>query len=120
MGDPSDKRRYKRAELRAQVDWDSDHNEYSGYTENVSEGGAFVATPSPLAIGEPLDLKITLATGEDLVIRTRVAWVRPASEEAAGGMGVQFVDLTDEIRDRIRKFVLHGDGQVLLWRLEDE
>jgi uncharacterized protein (TIGR02266 family) len=119
MGDPRDKRRYKRAELKAQVDWDTDHNEYSGYTENISEGGVFIATASPLAIGEPLEVRIALATGEELVIRTRVAWLRQAGDEAAGGMGVQFVDLTDEVRDRIRKFVLHGDDQVLLWRLED-
>jgi len=120
MGAPSDKRQHRRAELRAQVDWDSDKNEYSGYTENISEGGVFIATPAPLALGEPLDLRVTLATGENLVIRTRVAWIRPPGEDAAGGMGVQFVDLTDEVRDRIRGFVLHGDGQVLLWRLEDE
>ena len=120
MGDPREKRRFRRAELRAQIDWGNDKAEYSGYTENISEGGVFVATTEPLAMGEPLDLRVALADGEALVIRTRVAWLRPGDDDNAGGMGVQFVDLSDEMRDRIRKFVLHGDDQVLLWRLEDE
>ncbi len=121
MTNPEDKRRYKRAELKAKVDWGQDETTFSGYTENVSEGGVFVATANPLPIGEPLELSIELKDGSAMTVRARVAWVRPTNDDAGvfGGMGIQFVDPPAALADSLRSFVHTGNNTILLFHAED-
>ncbi len=54
------------------------------FVENLSQGGAFVRTASPAAVGAPVALAIRLPDGGDLHTRATVAYV---SDE---GMGVRF------------------------------
>ena len=117
MTDPQNRRRFTRALLKAQIDWEKDLNEYSGYTENISEGGVFIATPNHLPIGEPVDLKVEMADGSQTTLRARVAWIRPGTDEALTGMGLQFVDPPEELVNRIQNYVAAGDPQMLLWRV---
>jgi uncharacterized protein (TIGR02266 family) len=115
----SDKRHFKRVYLSAVVDLKTKASCYSGYTENISEGGVFISTPTPLPIGEPLDLNLTLTSGETVVLRARVAWHRPFREDGPpSGMGLQFVFVPEAIRNDIRNFVETGIFDVLLWRTE--
>ncbi len=116
---PEDKRRFRRATLSAVVDLSRKASHYTGYTENISEGGVFVATPEPLPIGEPLDLRLHLRSGGDVVVRARVAWVRKARADGPpAGMGLQFVSVPEEVREDIRRFVEDGTFDVLLWHTD--
>jgi uncharacterized protein (TIGR02266 family) len=54
------------------------------YVENLSQGGAFVRTERPLAIGSRLQLEVVLPSGEALGMPGTVAHTRD------GGMGVRF------------------------------
>jgi len=119
MSDPRDRRCFTRAHLKAQIDWEKDLNEYSGYTENISEGGVFIATPNPLPLGEPMEIKMELYDGTKVVLRARVAWNRPATDEEMPGMGLQFIDPPQDLVARIRSYVESGDPQMLLFRAEE-
>ncbi len=54
------------------------------FVENLSQGGAFVRTASPAAVGAPVALAIRLPDGGDLHTRATVAYVNDE------GMGVRF------------------------------
>lgn len=119
MTDPRERRRFTRAHLKAQIDWEKDLNEYSGFTENISEGGVFVATPNHLPMGEPVELRVEMQDGSTVTLRARVAWIRPGTDEEMTGMGLQFVNPPEDLVNRIRNYVEAGDPQMLLWRIEE-
>lgn len=73
----------------------------AGYTFNMSVGGLFLETDSPLSPGAQLKLKFSHPKKkEPIVCRGRVAWVNapaaPVSTKHPVGMGVEFVDLEEE------------------------
>jgi len=119
MNDPREQRRYTRAHLKSKIDWVKDLAEYSGYTENISEGGVFIATPVTLPEGELLELHLELDGGTEVVTRARVAWLRPATEEELPGMGLQFVNPPPELVQHIREYVEAADTEMLLFRAEE-
>lgn len=87
----------------------SDHNFYTGFTSNISEGGIFVATNDLCAIGSLLDFTFTLEPDpKPITIRGIVRWVREDTQFTAGshpGMGVQFVDLDEASQERVNAFI---------------
>lgn len=102
----------RRAHPRYSVDLDvslgSDHNFYAGFTENLSEGGVFVATHLIKPVGERLELTIHLPDS-DAVIRGlgEVRWLRTYSEQSnvPPGMGVRFVELEPGSLEAIERFL---------------
>lgn len=75
---------------------------------DLSAGGAFIATPQPLASGTPVRLYIPPSLGIDrLDVVGEV--VRVLSGENAWQAGVAFVDLPEELRDLIIRRVMLED-----------
>ncbi len=77
---------------------------------NISKGGLFVNTRSPLEIGSEIKLIVSLPDGEfpfDLI--GRVTWVNAPkdgrSPGPAPGMGIEFLDVDSEKRSRLETFV---------------
>ncbi|MDW8281570.1 MAG: PilZ domain-containing protein [Myxococcales bacterium] len=106
---PVERRACQRVALVAEVTIDSEHNLYWGLSENVSEAGLFVSTFRPEPIGTEVDLSFTLPTHEGpLSVRARVQWVREPClfhADLAPGMGLQFIDPSDEVLQAVRAFV---------------
>ena len=50
----------ERFDLEVQVDLESDHNFYTGLTQNISAGGLFIATNVLRRIGDRITLKFSL------------------------------------------------------------
>lgn len=66
---------------------------------NVSRGGLFISTQSPLPLGTKIRVQIRIEeTGDVVDVPGEVAWhnMGPDLETEARGMGVQFVRLTPE------------------------
>jgi two-component system chemotaxis response regulator CheY len=79
------------------------------YTLNISVGGLFLETTSPLSPGVELKLKFSHPEKDELIVcRGRVAWVNslesPTNKDHPPGMGVAFVDFEEErqIQELIR------------------
>jgi type IV pilus assembly protein PilZ len=72
---------------------------------NISELGIFVLTTEPLEIGTRLTLEFAPPDAkEPFSVHGIVQWinpVRPLAENLNPGMGVLFVDLTPEVRERL-------------------
>ncbi len=101
-------RRFERLELEVEVDMVSDHNFFTGFSSNVSEGGLFVATHRVREVGSSVEITFMLP-GDDrpIVARTEVRWVRVQNDDSDGapGMGLQFVEIAPESMERIIAFI---------------
>jgi uncharacterized protein (TIGR02266 family) len=75
--------------------------------KNLSAGGIFVATESPLPIGTPFNVHIRIEkTGEDIQLPGEVVSVGASADLSAEkhGMGIRFVNLSDSQREQVEKF----------------
>ena len=87
----------------------SDDFSFMYSTQDISEGGLFLESDSPLAVGEILDLEITIPGHAPFVVKTQVKWSRDAEEGARQGfkpgMGLEYIDLSAEAAGVIRTFL---------------
>ena len=101
----------ERFDLEVKVDLESDHNFYTGLTQNISSGGLFIATHHLRRIGDRITLKFTLpGSAKVLEVETEVRWIRENTAllqagESGTGMGVRFINLSVETQAAINAFV---------------
>src|SRR6476660_8376414 len=89
----------ERFDLEVKVDLESDHNFYTGLTQNISAGGLFIATHHIRKIGERITLKFSFpGSDQPIAVETEVRWIRENSAlhkvDGSSGMGVRFINLT--------------------------
>lgn len=82
---------------------------------NVSRGGIFVDTDERLTIGAPVVCNLPFGRDtEAMQLRGRVAWLRPKSASGPNrpsGLGIEFVDLSDQESDKLSDIVGGDDEQ---------
>ena len=75
---------------------------------DLSTGGAYLSTERPLPEGSGVSLEVSLPDGM-LLLRALVRWTRRDSDLERGdlrpGMGVEFVELSGEQLEELRRFV---------------
>jgi len=104
----TDARAHRRLALELEVTLQSDSNFYIGLTENLSDGGIFVATHLVQPIGTVVSLTLRLPNRKSpLVASGSVRWVREFSEslEAPPGMGIEFEPLSADDARSIHEFL---------------
>jgi uncharacterized protein (TIGR02266 family) len=87
------------------------------YTTNLSKGGLFLDTPTPLPVGSDIELTISAPHAtEPMVVHGRVAWVRDRidAEGHPTGMGVQFDQLEERYGAVIDHIVSRFEGVCIL------
>ena len=104
----SECRTVPRVDLEVEVGITSQTNFYVGFSENISEGGLFVATYDLKPVGSELQVRFTLPDDMEISVVGVVCWVRDPRNfndpDTPPGLGVQFFDLPDEDREAIRRF----------------
>lgn len=105
-------RAHRRAPLRVEVSMESEHNFYTGLSNDISEGGLFIATQHPPCAGEMVDVELNLPEAGHHKIVGIVRWVRiaqDASEGCPAGCGIEWVMIWPEALERIAAFVANRD-----------
>ena len=103
------RREHLRIPTDVEVSLGSEHNFFTGWSENISEGGLFVATHQLLPIGTVIE--VTLKAEPVLpktTVKVEVRWLRKTDEltsDCPPGMGLKFVDLSPEVATAIHAFV---------------
>lgn len=115
--------RAPRVQVCLLVSFEADSCFYVGLTENLSEGGVFVATRAVRSVGSRIDLGIMIPEEEPLRARGTVIWVRPASGQRKGsmpGMGIRFDRVASYERARIRDLAQAHDAALeqLDWEID--
>lgn len=86
----------------------TDHQFYTGFSENIEEGGIFVATFEPEPVGTPVVVNFRLPGNRPVTARGTVQWMReynPLTPEMPPGMGVKFTELLPDDKRAIEKFM---------------
>lgn len=92
-----------------------DHNGFvKAYTGNISQGGLFIKTKTPLGNGEEFLLKLTLpGIPKVLNIKCKVMWVRKEQVDVRRpkGMGVKFCKMPTEEYTLLKQYLKTVIGQ---------
>jgi uncharacterized protein (TIGR02266 family) len=109
-----ERRAEARLEMEVEVGLESDHNFYTGLTQDISSGGLFIATRITHRVGDRIRVRFTLpGRKEPIVAEAEVRWMRDPMHmrtDAPEGIGLRFVELNDDIRGEIGKFLEHRES----------
>ncbi len=97
-----DRRASTRFPLEAQITATSQENFYCGFTEDLSEGGVFVAMRPPPPVGEMVHLSVRVGMEPPVTALGQVRWHRTDDSGNACGCGVQFVMLDPRAADLLQ------------------
>lgn len=104
---PDNRREHTRVVLKTSVHLASESNFYTGFSDNISEGGIFIATYNHAPLGTKLSLEFSLPDdGPAIRVEGEVRWLREFNpdSDAPPGMGFRFLELDDESRSRVERF----------------
>ena len=94
------------------VDIEGETVPYTGMIKDISSGGLFITTDERHDVGDVVELRFTFPTLESAInCHGRVQWVRDrySAGDMSTGIGVQFVDLPEEVRTVINAFISDKD-----------
>ncbi|HUU00850.1 MAG TPA: TIGR02266 family protein [Myxococcota bacterium] len=97
-----------RLSVQVDVSLHTEHNFYAGLTDNISEGGLFIATHENLPLGTQMNLTLSLPDHEPFEVEGEVRWLREYNDftsDVSPGVGVAFNDLPDARRALIEQFI---------------
>lgn len=105
MGDTTERRRQHRLPMQIQVQYATVDEFMADWTANISIGGMYIQTQTPLAVGTRFRLQFTLpgiARPFDCVAQVR--WtVPPTDGKRIPGMGVRFDGISEADWRRVRE-----------------
>lgn len=103
-----DERRHTpRTRLAVDVSLYSETHFFAGLSEDIGEGGLFVATHASVPRGSHVDLVFTLPTSHEVRVRGIVRWTRGVDCETSPGIGIQFEALSSHDAAAVRAFLRH-------------
>jgi type IV pilus assembly protein PilZ len=105
-----DRRQHKRYDVKLHVDVAAGGDTFLfAYVSNISEMGIFLASDDPEPVGTELKLRFNpIELGEPFEVAGEVVWINPVregDEPQSPGMGVRFVNLDEEQREKIVQLV---------------
>lgn len=73
---------------------------------DLSEGGLRIVCYENFPIGTPLNIELLLAEGESMKLNANIVWIRPVKDSpGAWFAGVQFADMSDDVRAKLRDII---------------
>jgi len=101
----------RRQNPRARVNWpvtiQTEEGTIERATYNISPDGAFIRGLSPLELNEVVDMTIS-GPDHPITVKARVVWSSnqiPPGEDMPRGVGVEFINISDEHREIISSLV---------------
>jgi uncharacterized protein (TIGR02266 family) len=114
----AERRDHERVRLEAEITGFSETNFFTGFTEDISEGGLFISTHCPPVVGCRIEIAVKLAEGEPMVLAGEVAWHRGQGTDL-DGCGVRFVDLTDQQVENLKSLLQSINREPLFFDLDN-
>lgn len=105
-----ERRRFKRVSLDVQVDYDCEGTFLFTYSMDVSASGLFIHSHNPHPPGTRLSLRFVMpGDAEPTVLQGKVVWSSSDGDDPSAGsrsgMGIEFVDPDDGMRQRLLALV---------------
>jgi type IV pilus assembly protein PilZ len=104
--DPVERRRWDRTDLVVRVDYKTVDELFSEFARNINEGGLFVETDNPPALGTSVALQFQIpGSDEPIQVMGRVVRVCDGDHREGPGMGIEFENLDSQSRNLINELV---------------
>jgi uncharacterized protein (TIGR02266 family) len=94
--------------VNTMLNMSTDHQFFNGFSENIEEGGIFVATFDPKPVDAKVVVNFKLPGGRPVTARGKVHFVReynPLTPDVPPGMGVKFTDLLPRDKQAIEEYL---------------
>lgn len=106
-----ERRRHPRYGFQVDVDYRNVDMVFSAITDNVSKGGCFIQTDSPLPKGTRIWLEFSFTNIPVKLgnIQGRVAWSTPAGDPRPG-MGIEYENVPDVVEELMDEFIEYVKG----------
>jgi type IV pilus assembly protein PilZ len=114
-----EQRAQRRSPVELKVEYERMNTFFYDYTKNISRGGTFVQTETPLAVGTRFAFKLSMpALAQPLYLLGEVRWVR---RDGDPGMGIQFI-FEDEasraaVDELVERLMVESLGPLITTRL---
>jgi len=95
-------------DVNTMLNMNTDHQFFNGFSENIEEGGIFVATFDPKPMDSAVIVNFKLPGGRPVTAKGKVQFVReynPMTPDVAPGMGVKFTDLLASDKSAIEDYL---------------
>ena len=100
----SERRRFKRVTYFTEAEYGSYEVKYGGKISDLSTGGAYIDTISPLPEKSIINVKFKLPSGKELVLKAIVK-----NEMPGMGMGIEFINLNENDQKELKDFIESGE-----------
>jgi uncharacterized protein (TIGR02266 family) len=103
-----DRRKHLRSQLIVLRVHSKDKKTFFGYGKTLGQGGMFITTVNPRKIGDEFEISFMLPDETtEVKCRCRVMWTRQyvSASELEPGMGIQFLNLDDKMKNKIEEWV---------------
>ena len=111
-----ERRQHQRGKVSWSVTIQTEEGTIERATYNISPDGVFIRGLSPLELHEVVDMTIS-GPDHPITVKARVVWSSsqvPPKEDMPRGVGVEFINISDEDREIISSFVAGLDFAVYL------
>lgn len=105
-----DNRKHARVESRLRCWCEGDNVTFYARVGNISEGGLFLRTSTPLARGTRTVVKLVIDERGAVQAPARVVWARDEADDGSAGMGLVFEELGEMELERLRRLIDHEKG----------
>ena len=102
----TERRRSERVDLVVRVDYKTVDELFSEFARNINEGGLFIETETPPAVGSEVALEFRIPGNDDpLQVMGRVVRASPGDLGEPPGMGIEFENLDSQSQQLIDELV---------------
>ncbi|MFZ5893205.1 MAG: PilZ domain-containing protein [Myxococcota bacterium] len=112
---PPSQRKAPRRACELELEFTEETHFFTGLTQDISEGGVFIATYQLFPIGSRLELAFELPDGTKISCWGRVRWLREETANCRPGMGVAFGELSESALRAISRFCAERPPIYMEW-----
>ncbi len=111
-----ERRRTPRIPAQVEVNVVHDDDYIISLSRDISVDGMFIATPNPPPVGTTQTLIFSIGDLHDIAVKAMVMWTNRKGNGRDQGMGVQFLDASDDLKVAI----LHTVNRVAVFDTDDD
>jgi len=111
-----ERRRNTRIPAQTEVNILHDDDYIISLSRDISVDGMFIAIDDPPPVGSVQILTFSIGDLKEVSVKAMVMWVNKNENGRDQGMGVQFIDVAEELKDMI----LHSVNRVAVFDTEDD
>ncbi len=101
----TERRQNKRVPAKFKINYIHEGDYLISFTRDISVDGMFIYTENPPSVGEQTKLTFSLEDSDPIAVEAKVIWANTSGNKKDHGVGVQFINSSQEFKDAILAYV---------------